>query len=80
MRCIEALTAILNMNLSTSKNWKNTVGGRLAEGRDALENTMFCLYDYDYWHVLNRGWSGVRSPLDKVISVPPDPRPDRLQG
>ena len=44
MRCIEALTAILNMNLSTSKNWKNTVGGRLAEGRDALENTMFLEY------------------------------------
>jgi len=33
-----------------------------------------------YCHVLNRGWGGVRSPADKVIPVPPDPGPDRLQG
>jgi len=26
-----------------------------------------------YCHVLNRGWAGVRSPVDKVISVPPGP-------
>ena len=29
-----------------------------------------------YCHVLNRGWAGVRSPADKVISVPPGPLPE----
>ncbi|MBI4472798.1 MAG: integron integrase [Acidobacteria bacterium] len=32
-----------------------------------------------YCHVLNRGWGGVCSPVDKVLLVPPDSGPDRLQ-
>src|SRR5438034_5543668 len=43
-----------------------------------VSTTMICC------HVLNRGWAGVRSPVDKVIFVPPGPsleidRKDRLR-
>jgi len=29
-----------------------------------------------YCHILNKDWAGVRSPMDKVISVPSEPSPE----